>query len=38
MGTVKVPVYRNISWVEDTHIKNGKFSLPGRKALLKSDI
>lgn len=31
--------YRNIiRWVEDTLIKDGKFSLPGRKALLKSDV
>ena len=29
--------YRNIRWVEDTLIKDGQFSLPGRKALLKSD-
>ncbi len=30
--------YRNICWLEDTLIKDGKFSLPGRKALLKSDV
>jgi hypothetical protein len=30
--------YRNIRWVEDTLIKDGKFSLLGRKALLKSDV
>jgi hypothetical protein len=30
--------YRNIRWVEDTLIKDGTFSLPGRKALLKSDV
>lgn len=31
--------YRNIiRWVEDTLIKDGKLSLPGRKALLKSDV
>ena len=28
---------RTIRWVEDTLIKDGTFSLPGRKALLKSD-
>lgn len=30
--------YRNIRWVEDTLIKDGQFSLTGRKALLKSDV
>ena len=37
-GISESACYRNISWVEDTLIKDGKFSLPGRKALLKSDI
>jgi len=37
-GISESACYRNIRWVEDTLIKNGKFSLPGRKALLKSDI
>jgi hypothetical protein len=27
-----------IKWVENTLIKDGTFSLPGRKALLKSDM
>ncbi len=27
-----------IRWVEDTLIKSGLFSLPGKKALLKSDV
>ena len=31
-------MYRTIKWVEDTLIKDGRFSLPGRKALLKSDV
>ena len=31
-------MYRTIKWVEDILIKDGTFSLPGRKALLKSDI
>jgi len=31
-------MYRTIRWVEDTLIKDGTFSLPGRKALLKSDM
>ena len=30
--------YKTIRWVEDTLIKSKKFSLPGKKALLKSDI
>jgi len=29
--------YKTIKWVEDTLIKDGTFSLPGRKELLKSD-
>jgi len=31
-------IYRTIKWVEDTLIKDGTFSLPGRKELLKSDV
>lgn len=30
--------YRSCRWVEDTLIKSSRFSLPGKKALLKSDI
>ena len=30
-------IYRGIRWVEDTLIKDGTFSLPGRKALLKDE-
>ena len=30
--------YKIIRWVEDTLIKSKAFSLPGRKALLKSDM
>lgn len=30
--------YKTIRWVEDTLIKSKMFSLPGRKALLKSDV
>jgi len=30
-------MYRLIKWVEDVLIKDGTFSLPGKKALLKSD-
>jgi hypothetical protein len=37
-GISESACYRNIRWVENTLIKSGKFSLPGRKALLKSDV
>jgi hypothetical protein len=30
--------YRSCRWVEDTLIKSSKFSLPGKKALLKSNV
>ena len=30
--------YRSCRWIEDTLIKSSKFSLPGKKALLKSDV
>jgi len=30
--------YRNIRWIEDVLIKHPGFALPGRKALLKSDM
>lgn len=29
--------YRSCRWIEDTLIKSARFSLPGKKALLKSD-
>jgi len=31
-------IYRTIRWVEDTLIRDGTFSLPGKKALVKSDV
>ena len=31
-------IYRTIRWVEDTLIKDGAFSLPGRKTLLSSGV
>ena len=31
-------IFRIIKWVENTLIKDGSFALPGRKALLKSDM
>lgn len=37
-GISESACYRNIRWVEDTLIKDGTFSLPGRKALLKSNV
>ncbi len=30
--------YKTVKWVEDTLIKHSDFALPGRKALLKSDM
>lgn len=30
--------YKTVKWVEDTMIKHPDFALPGRKALLKSDM
>ncbi|CCB85471.1 putative transposase for insertion sequence element IS702 [Parachlamydia acanthamoebae UV-7] len=30
--------YKTVKWVEDTLIKHPDFTLPGRKALLKSDM
>lgn len=36
-GVSESSIFRIIKWVEDTLIKDGTFSLPGRKALLKSD-
>ncbi|MBI2785082.1 MAG: transposase family protein [Legionella longbeachae] len=37
-GLSESACYRNIRWVEETLIKDGQFSLPRRKALLKSDV
>jgi hypothetical protein len=36
-GVCESSIFRIIKWVENTLIKDGTFSLPGRKALLKSD-
>lgn len=36
-GLSESAAYRNCRWVEDILIKSGQFSLPGRKAILKSD-
>jgi hypothetical protein len=37
-GISESACYRNIRWIEDTLIKHPDFALPGRKALLKSDV
>jgi hypothetical protein len=37
-GVSESNIFRIIRWVEDTLIKDRTFSLPGRKALLKSDM
>ena len=36
-GISESACYRNCRWVEDSLIKSKHFSLPGKKALLKSD-
>lgn len=36
-GVSESACFRNIRWVEDVLIKSKEFSLPGRKALTKSD-
>jgi DNA gyrase subunit B len=37
-GIAESNIYRGIKWVEDTLIRDGTFSLPARKAPLKSDV
>ena len=37
-STTKSTVHRIIVWIEDTLVKSGKFSLPGKKSLAKSDV
>jgi len=37
-GVDEATVNRTIRWVEDTLIKSGAFSLPGKKALHTSDV
>ncbi len=36
-GIAESNMYRNIKWIEEVLIKDGTFSLPGKKELLKSD-
>lgn len=37
-GVSESNAYKAVKWVEDTLIKHPDFALPGRKALLKSNI
>lgn len=37
-GVSETTAYKTARWVEDTLIKHPDFALPGRKALLKSDV
>ena len=37
-GKSESQIFRIVKWVENTLAKDGTFSLPGRKALLKSDV
>ena len=37
-GIAESNIYRGILWVEDVLIRDGTFSLPGRKAPVKSDM
>ena len=37
-GLSESACYRSCKWVEDVLIKSGRFSLPGRKALLKKEV
>jgi hypothetical protein len=37
-GVSESQIFRIVKWVEDTLIKDGTFSLPGKKALLQSEM
>jgi hypothetical protein len=37
-GVHESNMHRTIKWIEDVLIQDGTFSLPGKKALLKSDV
>ena len=37
-GISESSAYKAVKWVEDTLIKHPDFALPGRKALMKSDV
>ena len=36
-GIAESNIYRSIKWIENVLVKDGTFSLPGKKELLKSD-
>lgn len=37
-GVSESSAYKTVKWIEDVLIQNPEFRLPGRKALLKSDV
>ena len=37
-GVSESSAYKTVRWIEDTLVKHPDFALPGKKALLKSDI
>ena len=37
-GIAESNMYRNIKWIEEVLIKDGTFSIPGKKELLKNDV
>ena len=37
-GLTKPNIYKTIKWVEETLVKSGLFTLPGKKSLAKSDV
>jgi len=37
-GVSESSIFKTIRWIEDVLIKDGSFSLPGKKALQKSDV
>jgi hypothetical protein len=37
-GVSESTAYKTVRWIEDTLVKHPDFALPGRKALLKSDV
>jgi hypothetical protein len=37
-GVSESTAYKTVRWIEDALIKHPDFALPGRKALLKSDV
>lgn len=37
-GISECSAYKAVKWVEDTLVKHPNFALPGRKALMKSDM